>query len=62
MPPKANRLAQRTYDENLYADTNKVARFFNRVKHYRRLAARYEKTARNFLAFWQLACSVILTL
>lgn len=62
IPPKANRLEQRAYDENLYADRNKVERFFNRLKHYRRLATRYEKTARNFLAFWQLACAVMLTL
>lgn len=62
IPPKANRLEQRAYDENLYADRNKVERFFNRLKHYRRLATRYEKTARNFLAFWQLACCVMLTL
>jgi transposase len=62
IPPKANRLEQRIYDKNLYADRNKVERFFNRLKHYRRLATRYEKTARNFLAFWQLACSVMLTL
>ena len=62
IPPKANRLEQRAYDENLYADRNKVEPFFNRLKHYRRLATRYEKTARNFLAFWQLACAVMLTL
>lgn len=62
IPSKANRLEQRAYDENLYADRNKVERFFNRLKHYRRLATRYEKTARNFLSFWQLACSVMLTL
>ncbi len=62
IPPKANRLEQGAYEENLYADRNKVERFFNRLKHYRRLATRYEKTARNFLAFWQLACCVMLTL
>jgi len=62
IPPKANRIEQREYDKNLYADRNKVERFFNRVKHYRRLATRYEKTARNYLAFWQVACSVVLTL
>ncbi len=59
---KANWLEQRAYDENLYADRNKVERFFNRLKHYRRLAPRYEKTVRNFLAFWQIACCVMLTL
>jgi transposase len=26
IPPKANRLKQRVYDENLYADKNKVER------------------------------------
>ena len=62
IPPKANRLEQRAYDTNLYADRNKVERFFNRLKHYRRLATRYEKTACNFLAFWHLACCVMLTL
>ena len=67
IPPKANRVEQRCYDKNLYADRNKVERFFNRpasrrVKHYRRLATRYEKTARNYLAFWHMACSVVLTL
>lgn len=62
IPPKANRIDQREYDENLYADRNKIERFLNKAKQYRRLATRYEKTARNFLAFWQVAGCVILTL
>lgn len=62
IPPKANRIEQREYDENLYADRNKVERFYNKAKQYRRLATRYEKTARNFLAFWHITASVILTL
>ena len=61
IPPKANRVEQRAYDENLYADRNKVEQFYNKAKHYRRLATRHEKTARNFLAFWQLAGCVMLT-
>ncbi len=62
IPPKANRIEQREYDKNLYADRNKIERFYNKAKQYRRLATRYEKTARNFLAFWQIASCVILTL
>lgn len=62
IPPKANRTEQRNYDKNLYADRNKIERFINRVKHYRRLATRYEKTARNYLSFWHIACCVVLTL
>jgi len=62
IPPKANRVDQREYDRNLYADRNKVERFYNKAKQYRRLATRYEKTARNYLAFWHIASCVILTL
>jgi putative transposase len=37
-----------------------VERFFSKVKQYRRLATRYEKTASNFLAFVHLASIMIL--
>nr|WP_218134813.1 IS5 family transposase [Hymenobacter lapidiphilus] len=50
IPPKANRIDQRAYDENLYADRNKVERFFGRLKEARGFATRYEKTATCFLA------------
>ncbi|HXL79076.1 MAG TPA: IS5/IS1182 family transposase, partial [Candidatus Eisenbacteria bacterium] len=33
--------------------------FFNRLKQYRRVATRYEKTATNFLGFALLAASLI---
>lgn len=50
IPPKASRLEQRHYDKNLYADRNKVERFFGRLKEARGFATRYEKTATSFLA------------
>ena len=59
IPPKSNRIDQRPYDENLYADRNKVERFFNHLKAYRRIATRYDKTATSFLAFIHLACALI---
>lgn len=59
IPPKRNRLEPRPYDENLYADRNKIERFFNLLKGYRRIATRYDKTASSFLAFIHLACSLI---
>jgi transposase len=66
IPPKAKRVRQRKYDGNLCADRNKavaaIERFYNKAKQYRRLATRYEKSARNYLAFWYIASSVILTL
>jgi transposase len=55
IPPRKNRLVQRDIDRNLYADRNKIERFFGRIKHYRRIATRYEKTARNYRSFLHLA-------
>jgi len=62
IPPRSNRKAPRDYDEPLYKERNLVERFLNRAKHYRRVATRYEKTGRNFLAFWQFASIMILLL
>ena len=39
----------------LYRVRNLVERFFNRIKHCRRVATRYDKLAANDLAFVQLA-------
>ena len=60
IPPRKNRKVARAYDEHLYKDRNLVERFLNKVKHCRRVATRYEKTARNYLAFWQLASIMVL--
>ena len=59
IPPKANRVDQREYEKNLYADRNKIERFFNLLKNNRRIATRYDKTASSFLAFVHLACALI---
>ncbi len=58
IPPKANRLDQRPYDQNLYADRNKVERFFGRLKEARGFATRYEKTATSFLAVAHLLAAL----
>lgn len=58
IPPKANRRDQRGYDDNLYADRNKVERFFGRLKEARGFATRYEKTATSFLAVAQLLAAL----
>jgi len=39
-----------------YRERNRVERFFNRIKHCRRVATRYDKLAANYLAFIKLAC------
>lgn len=59
IPPKSNRKVQRDYDKHLYKERNLVERFFNKIKQFRRLATRYEKTSRNFLAMLTLVSTVI---
>jgi len=59
VPSKRSRRTTRPLDRTLYADRNKVERFFNRLKQYRRLATRYEKTAVSFLAFAQCAATFV---
>ena len=48
IPPKSNRKVKRDCDFALYCERNIVERFFNTIKHFRAIATRYEKTARNF--------------
>jgi transposase len=60
IPPKANRKAPRSCDFALYCERNLIERFFNKLKHFRAIATRYDKLARNFLAGVQLACAMIL--
>jgi len=54
IPPKKNRTNPRVYDEVLYEARHLIENFFCWVKRFRAIATRYEKTARNFLAAFQM--------
>ena len=49
--------AERRYSRTLYRTRNIVERFFNRIKHFRRVSTRYDKLAGNYLALAVLACT-----
>jgi transposase len=51
IPTLRNRKVQRVYDRDRYKDRNLAERFWNKVKQYRRVATRYEKTAKNDFGF-----------
>lgn len=55
IPPKSNRNNPRSYDEELYKERNIIERLFNKLKHFRRVATRYDKTAASFMAFLNIA-------
>ena len=60
IPPRRNRKVQRNYDRTLYKERNLVERFFNKLKHFRRVATRYDKLLVNFLGFVKIAAIAIL--
>ena len=60
IPSKSNRKIPRPCDFALYCERNLIERFFNKLKHFRAIATRYDKLAKTFLAGVQLACAAIL--
>ena len=59
IPSRSNSSNPRTYDPAIYRERNQIERLFNRLKNCRRVASRYEKTARNFLAMLQIAGTML---
>lgn len=49
----------REYDRGLYKDRHLIENLFARLKQYRAIATRYDKTARNFLGAIHLAASMV---
>lgn len=57
IPTQRDRKVQRSVDLAIYRRRNLVERFFNKLKHFRKIATRYEKSAGNYLAAVLMACA-----
>ena len=57
--PMPNRNRQYRPRRAVYAQRNRVERFFNRLKHFRAIATRFEKNPANYLALVKLAAARI---
>ena len=55
IPPKRLRRFKPTFSKVLYKARNLVERFFNKLKHFRAVATRYDKRDDNYLASIKLA-------
>lgn len=55
IPPRSCWKTPRAYDKALYKERNKIERFFNTLKQFRRVATRYDKLLANFMRFVKLA-------
>lgn len=59
IPPKANRQFLRDYDKHAYKWRHLIENFFAKIKEFRAIATRYEKTTSSYTANWQLAAAII---
>ena len=59
IPPRQNRTAPRPFDQELYKTRHLIENFFCKLKQFRAIATRCDKTARNFLAAVHLAAATI---
>ncbi len=55
IPSTSQRIIHRSVNRRIYRQRNLVERFFCKLKHFRRVATRFDKLARNFLAAVSLA-------
>jgi transposase len=59
IPSTRSRSQAIPYDKHIYQDRNLVERFINKIKHFRRIATRYEKTALSFASMLFLVGAMI---
>jgi transposase len=59
IPAQSTRKSQPYYDKLLYKHRNRIERCFNKLKHFRRCATRFDRRAVHFLSFVHIAASII---
>src|SRR4051812_17185294 len=59
IPPRKTRTTPRAFDKDLYEARHLIENFFAKLKQFRAIATRYDKTARCFLAGIHLAAALI---
>ena len=57
--PMPNRVNIPKFNKRLYRKRNLIERFFNKLKHFRAIATRYEKHDANYMALVKLAAARI---
>jgi transposase len=59
IPPKQNRKIQRKYDTHVYKERHLIECFFGKIKHFRRVFSRFDKTAGAFMGFLNFVGTLI---
>ncbi len=59
IPSNRSRKTIIPHDQALYRERNRIERCFNKLKHFRRIATRYDRRAVHFQAFLCLAATML---
>jgi transposase len=59
IPSTRSRKIPILHDEAIYKERNRIERCFNKLKHFRRFATRYDRRATHYLAFIHLAAIML---
>jgi transposase len=62
IPPINTRSRKIHYDKALYRQRNRIERFFNKVKNFRRIATRYDKLKKTFFAALHLVAAFLVVI
>lgn len=59
IPSRVNRKIQRQIDLELYKERHLIECCIGKLKHFRRVSARFDKLAKNYLSFVQFAGTIV---
>jgi transposase len=59
IPSNRTRKVSIPHNATIYRHRNRIERCFNKLKHFRRIATRYDRRAIHFLAFIHLAAAML---
>lgn len=59
IPPKANRKEQRKYDTHMYKWRHLIENYFAKIKEFRAIATRYDKTDESYAANWHVSAMIV---
>ncbi len=59
IPSNRSRAQAVAHDPELYNERHLVECFINKIKHFRRIATRYDKTVQAFMSMIRIACMMV---
>ena len=59
IPSKSNRKVSIPHNTLLYRSRNRIERCFNKLKHFRRIATRFDRRDSYFRSFLYIACAIL---